>query len=157
MSRVLISRALWGETWLGLKRLSAGVRESAAAWGGRRDGDVWRAERVVLLEGLGVHAGELFHRALPDATAALFQELRAHGLRLVADVHTHPSTWVGLSETDMAHPLEYRVGLLALVLPEFARFAPELETIGAHLYEGDGHWREVSPTDAVVVLPENPR
>lgn len=150
MSRIAVTSALWRATWLGLRRLSAGHRESACIWGGRRDGEGWRAERVLFFAE-GVDAGSHFHRTSPSATAAAFQELREAGLRVVADIHTHPAAWVGLSPTDAEHPIEYRVGLLALVLPDFAAGPPELAGVGSHLYQGDGRWVELDPLKAVRV------
>ena len=37
-------------------------------------------------------------------------------------------------------PIEYRVGLLAFVLPTFAQGAPDLGRTGVHTYLGDGEW-----------------
>jgi hypothetical protein len=62
---------------------------------------------------------------------------------IIADIHTHPTDWVDLSDTDAAHPIEYRPGLLALVLPFFARRKPGLRGVGVHEYLGNGQWRRL--------------
>lgn len=154
MSPVSVTSALWRATWLGLRRLSGGHRESACVWGGRRDGDGWHAERVIFFAE-GADAGSHYHRTSTAATAEAFRELRSAGLRIVADIHTHPEKWVGLSAIDQEHPVEYRGGLLALVLPDFAAGSPDLGHVGAHLYEGDGRWRELDPLSAVAILPRS--
>lgn len=143
--RVCINRGLWKATWQGLSARSGGARESACVWAGDRPQDIWRVRSVYFLEDLGpVTAGPLHHRASRACTANLFWNLRQHGESIVADVHCHPEEWVDLSPTDEEHPIEFRIGLLAIVLPHFARGAPSLGDIGVHEYLGTSAWRRLS-------------
>lgn len=140
--------ALWAATWAGLRRRGDERRESACVWLGTRDRAEERACEVVFLDDLpGTVARRLHHRTSLAAVAALMQRARALGLVIVADIHTHPGEWVGLSELDQAHPIEYRVGLVALVLPRFASGPPELQLTGVHEYLGDGRWRGFAGED----------
>jgi hypothetical protein len=78
--------------------------------------------------------------------AVLFSYLQRDRRVIIADIHTHPSGWVGQSHTDEAHPVEFRCGLPALILPSYAKPRPSLNCIGVHLYKGDGKWQTLSKT-----------
>jgi proteasome lid subunit RPN8/RPN11 len=140
----VITRAsvrLWRDTWYGLQRRSAGERETACVWLGIRAGDAEDAREIVFLDDLpGTIGRRLQHRTSRVAVNMMLERARALGMEIVGDIHTHPSTWVDLSEVDRAHPIEYRVDLLALVLPSFAAGAPDVTVSGVHSYAGDGEW-----------------
>lgn len=139
---LFVPSALWSATWNGLRVRGGGRREAACVWAGTRDGGVERACEVIFLDDLpGTVGRRLQHRTSRAAVAMLLQRARELGLVIVGDVHTHPSDWVDLSDVDRAHPIEYRVGLVALVLPEFAMGTPDIGLVGVHEYSGDGHWR----------------
>jgi proteasome lid subunit RPN8/RPN11 len=146
MTTIEIAKTLWDQTWDGLKSRGAGVREAACVWAGRRENaGAATVTDVLFLEDQGdVDSGELHHCTSRQATRALFELLREKGLVIVADVHTHPGCWVNLSHTDRAHPIEYRRGLIAIVLPNFATQTPRIDSIGTHEYVGDGQWRTLT-------------
>lgn len=139
-----VSRPLWALTWSGLRSRSGGVREAACVWSGDRAAEKWIVRSVHFLEDFGpVNAGALFHRASRECVAQLFAEMRRRGESLIADVHVHPDAWVDLSPTDETHPIEYRIGLLAVVLPYFASRAPNLLSAGVHEYVATSEWRRL--------------
>jgi hypothetical protein len=142
---IRISREFWETTWHGLKTRSGGTRESACVWAGERLPNVWIVRSVYFLDDLGpVSAGPLHHRASRECLANLFLTLRDRGESVVADVHCHPKDWVDLSPTDEAHPIEFRIGLLAIVVPNFASTSPELRIVGVHEYLGNSTWSRLS-------------
>jgi len=144
-----VSGSLWRSTWQGLHTRGGGERESACVWAGTRDRDVETAETIIFLDDLpGTIGRRLQHRTSREAVAALLRLTRELGLVIVADIHTHPADWVDLSVVDQAHPIEYRIGLLALVLPDFASGPPELARAGVHEYLGDGRWNTLTGADA---------
>jgi hypothetical protein len=146
---LLVPQAVWKSTWEGLRSRSDGLRESACVWGGQRSGSKETVTQVHFIDDLpGVRRHRLFHRTSREATTLLFRELRALGQAILADIHCHPGAWVGLSETDAAHPIEYRVGLVALVFPGFATGFPLLSRAGVHVYLGEGAWEELSARKA---------
>lgn len=148
--KIRIRRPQWDLTWQGLKERSGGVRESACVWAGDRLQDVWHVRSVFFLDDLGpVSAGPLHHRASRECVANLFSTLRAHGESIVADVHCHPKDWVDMSPTDEAHPIEFRIGLLAIVLPSFASTAPDVQSAGVHEYLGTSTWRRLSVAQVI--------
>lgn len=147
---LVVSGSLWRSTWEGLHARGDGERETACVWAGTRDRDVETAETIIFLDDLpGTIGRRLQHRTSREAVAALFARTRELGLVIVADIHTHPADWVDLSLVDQAHPIEYRIGLLAMVLPDFADGAPELTRTGVHEYLGDGRWKTLRGADVL--------
>lgn len=138
----VITQQLWRATWLGLQRRGGGARETACVWLGEQEGEQEVAREVVFLDDLpGTVGRRLQHRTSREAVRIVIDRARELGLTIVGDVHTHPGEWVDLSEVDRVHPIEYRIGLLALVLPTFAKGPPRLKGVGVHEYLGAGEWK----------------
>lgn len=147
--RLYVPEPLWRMTWSGLAARGEGLRETACVWGGTREGSTERAEAVVFLDDLpGVVGQALQHRTSRAAVNLLLADVRRMGLRIVGDVHTHPADWVDLSITDRVHPIEFRVGLIAIVIPNFACGPPDVATTGIHEYVGDGEWKWIPSDEA---------
>jgi hypothetical protein len=76
----------------------------------------------------------------------------AHGLWVIAQVHTHP-TDEPHSEADECWPASHRAGFLSIVVPFFAQFAtlrdPQFRV--HELVRGDV-WRHVDPNDRLFIL-----
>jgi len=145
---LLIARKLFDVTWLGLQQRSQGSQETACVWLGDQDAERETATEVVFLDDLpGTVGRRLHHRTSREAVRILIDRARELGLTIVGDVHTHPGPWVDLSEVDRAHPIEYRIGLLALVFPTFAEGPPRLDGVGVHEYLGSGEWRTFEGED----------
>lgn len=140
-SRIFIPQNLWLQTWLGLLERGKGVVESAAVWGGKRAGSIETVEAVYFLDDLvGKVQRRQYHYVPQRSLARLFAKLTENKHLIVADIHTHPSDWVGLSPLDMEHPIEFRRGIHAVVLPSYALHPPSLKQAGVHKYQGDGNW-----------------
>lgn len=77
----------------------------------------------------------------------MWQTCRETGLKVVADVHTHPGPGEQ-SLTDRKNPMIAERGHLALIVPEFARrrFAPS--ELGFYEYEGSYRWCDRSGKQA---------
>lgn len=153
MKPIMVTQQLWEETWIGLRARGNGRREAACIWSGKRspDGDIARS--VTFLDDLpGVRASARYHRLSRETIKALFDLLRERQEVIVADIHTHPSDWVDLSPTDEEHPIEFRRGLPAMIIPNFAKFAPALDGLGLHEYLGDGKWRRLDSEEVEQVL-----
>lgn len=146
---IYIDKKCWESTMKGLLQRSKGVRESACIWAGVRYETEWRVNDIIFLDDLkGTQKGRLFHSTPREASKKAFEILRGKGLQIIADVHTHPEKWVGLSPVDMQHPIEYRTGLLAIVIPHYARYPVTLNNLGVHEYLGSTKWRQL-PLDEV--------
>lgn len=141
---LVIPSRLWDETQRGLGERSQGRRESACIWAGQRSPEQCVVQEVVFLDDLpGVRGRSLQHRTPKHALDQLFQILREKGLQIVADVHTHPHDWVDLSRVDQRNPIEHRIGLIAIILPDYAQRAISLVDIGVHEYLGSYQWRRL--------------
>lgn len=146
-ARIVLTLELWNETINGLRMRGNGERETACVWAGHRGESEHKVLEVVFLDDLaGVISRELNHRVTMSAIDILFKYLKDKKLSIVADLHTHPHDWVGLSWVDKEHPLEYRMGFLMIVLPNYACGDVSLDNIGVHEYEGDAKWRELLPS-----------
>lgn len=83
-----------------------------------------------------------------SAYGRLWDECERRGLRVVADVHTHPGSGVRQSRIDRAHPMLPSAGHVALIVPDFARQVVPASAVGVHQYLGDGLWRSHVGRDA---------
>lgn len=157
---VVIDLGAWRQTWSGLLARGEGRRETACVWAGVREAACDRVEHVAFIDDLdGVTGAPYSHVAQPEAVGRVLADLRRRGLVIAADVHTHPSSWVGLSAIDQANPIEFRIGLLALVLPAFAAGEPLVSRVGAHEYLGSKRWRQLAAGEAArtIVIEEDAR
>ena len=144
-NNIRIKSELWRQTWEGLSERSRGQIESLCIWAGRRTHESSEVTEVIFLDGIGgVEGFALFHRITREAVGEIFAILKDKGLQIIADVHTHPEEWVGLSRTDREHPLEYRIGFVSIVLPHFGRAEHNKSGIGMHRYKGNHQWHELS-------------
>ena len=64
----------------------------------------------------------------------------AEKLRVIADIHTHPSASVAQSSTDSANPMIAREGHLALIVPHYGTRPAQAREVGVHEYRGDRGW-----------------
>ena len=69
--------------------------------------------------------------------------LHEHGMRLIAQVHSHP-TDAYHSETDEAYPVLAEAGGLSIVVPDFARAPFSLDASAVYRLGADGRWNELS-------------
>lgn len=145
LKKIQISRVLFEETWAGLNRIGRGATEAVAVWGGTRGSQIEVVKKVYYIDQGGVLRRQRLHRIPAEEINNLFSRLRADGLSIIADVHTHPSEWVGLSPVDEANPTEFRIGFVSVVIPSFGSGTASVREIGFHVYEGDGEWRDVDP------------
>lgn len=142
MGNELLSIARW--RWRGMTREIArrgrGERESGAFLLGPTNSDVRRVARCVFFDDLDPDAlnGAISIRA--QAFNTLWEICRKDGLRVLADVHTHPGQNVNQSYTDQTNPMVAQRGHIAIILPRFAEPRPRLDELGLHVYEGNGVW-----------------
>jgi proteasome lid subunit RPN8/RPN11 len=76
----------------------------------------------------------------------LWQMCKENSLTVLADVHTHPGSWVGQSRSDSSHPMIAQSGHIAIILPEYAHAKNlRLKDAGIYEYRGDKKWKTVNP------------
>jgi hypothetical protein len=81
-----------------------------------------------------------------EAMSAAGKHLRAHRMRRLAQVHTHPGDWTGHSPYDDKRAYSQRPGAISIVLPSYARNRPTLAEAGVHV-RGEDLWRELEPRE----------
>ena len=89
---------------------------------------------------------EQSYRVPPDAMSEAGKHLRKHGLVRLAQVHTHPGSWVGHSPEDDRRAYSQERGAMSIVLPNYGRGEAMLADIGFHVREADA-WTRLSETE----------
>jgi proteasome lid subunit RPN8/RPN11 len=133
-----IRRRQWEALVRELRRRGRGNRESGAFLLGAFSGDGRTVTRVVFFDDLDAKSlrGGIALSGL--AFSKLWDICDDEGLRVLGDVHTHPSDWVAQSDTDSSNPMVARAGHVAVIVPDFA-FGRVMPTMaGVHIYDGRG-------------------
>jgi len=83
----------------------------------------------------------------PEGVRTMGQALRDAGLVNVAQIHTHPDSWVGHSSWDDAHAYSLREGSLSIVWPHYGVDLPPQRAWGVH-ERLRGEWTEPGEKEA---------
>ena len=139
--QVEIDLYLWQEMIeeLGRRGLD-GRREAGAFLLASRDGGECCVVRTVYFDDLDPNClvGNIHIRSL--GFSKLWDLCEREGLRVLADVHTHPGSSVAQSSIDRENPMIARVGYLALIVPYYGTRPVTAREIGVHEYRGDLGW-----------------
>jgi proteasome lid subunit RPN8/RPN11 len=135
-----------------LARRGRGERESGAFLLARTERSPRRVADVVFFDDLDPAAlnGAISIRG--EAFARLWEICEQRGMRVIADVHTHPGAGVRQSPTDAANPMVARSGHVAIIVPNFGNGSPRPHQVGFHIYEGDRTWRSEFGRQAATLL-----
>jgi hypothetical protein len=87
-----------------------------------------------------------------EAFGTLFEHCEERGLRVIADIHTHPGCGVAQSPIDAANPMVDRRGHVGIIAPHFAQRDTHPRHVGFHVYEGDRTWASAFGKDAAELL-----
>jgi proteasome lid subunit RPN8/RPN11 len=137
---LVVEQPLWQQLLGGLRTRGGGRRESGAFLLGPVHSRLRAVSAVVYYDDLdpaSLTGGISFKGS---AYGVLWDECEQRGLRVVADVHTHPADWVAQSTTDRAHPMLAQAGHIALIVPHFAQKTVRARDVGIHEYRGEGQW-----------------
>lgn len=143
---VSIPRSVLADTYDLLREAGAEGLESIALWAGSFTDDprYFSVSAVILPTQV---ASRTEHGLLAtvdgDEIFRVNQLLSANNLRLIAQLHTHPSDAYH-SDTDDAFPLLSARGSLSIVIPNFAREALDLDRCAIYRLETQSRWRELS-------------
>jgi len=159
MRILVIPVSVLTETWRAFQEGALAGVESTVRWAGpaalsRADLQV---ATTVVTPIQRVSAG---HFEIPhEGTRAMGEALRANGLVNVAQVHTHPSDWVGHSPWDDSHAYSSREHALSVVWPRYGAGLPPVEKWGVH-ERLNGQWSQLSAraiSDRVHIVPDSVR
>ncbi len=135
-----------------LHQRGGGVRESGAFLLGPRTGG--RVSAFICYDDLDPHSLDTGIIRFDGAGfIPLWNYCRQRNLKVVADIHTHPSTRISQSEADRTHPMVAQSGHLALILPSYAQqswFGPN--GAGFYRYLGDGRWETLPAASLKLTL-----
>jgi proteasome lid subunit RPN8/RPN11 len=150
--KIEINRLLWFKLTRELHRRGANRRESGAFLLAREVDS--KVVRFICYDDLDPHC--LDHGFVHFDGAGyvkLWQICQKQKLRVVADVHTHPTKWTNQSELDATHPMIPQKGHMALIVPSFARgLRFGLRGVGIFEYLGDGEWCQWGASSGKVKL-----
>lgn len=134
-----MKRRLWRDLIRELGRRGKGRRESGAFLLAR-PGEDHRVVRVKYYDDLDPEClrGHIHLDGL--AFDRLWEVCATEGLRVVADVHTHPGRAVRQSAIDRDNPMIALPGHIALIIPNLATRRVHARQIGVHEYRGDAGW-----------------
>jgi hypothetical protein len=142
-------------TWRALRPTAEVACEGVALWAGPKAqyGELQQVVTTVVVPRQRVSSGR--YELPTDAVREMGRLLRRRGLVNVAQVHSHPGTWVGHSEWDDAHAFSLRNGAVSIVWPGYARELPSIDLWGVHECRA-GVWVHLAgpeTTVRVVVVP----
>jgi len=141
MKKLSVPLLLWWQLVQQLRKRGNGERESGAFILGKpncRRASCFACyddlDEAALLSGIITFHARGFAR--------LWDICQERNLRVLADVHTHPSDWTGQSESDRTHPMVAQSGHFAIILPNFARGnSRSLRGAGIYEYLSDHRWK----------------
>lgn len=133
-----VNALMWWGVLHELRRRGEGRRESGAFFLGSNEGQRRLIRGVLYYDDLDPHALDTGAILLDGAVyARVFRECERRGMRVVADVHTHPGR-SAQSCIDQEHPMIREAGHLALILPRYA--VKNGGAIGLYEYRGGRAW-----------------
>ncbi len=125
--------------------------EGFALWVGRSTNGVFHVDQTIIPAQSGLRFVEgVCVRVDGDELFRINQHLYAHGLSLIAQLHSHPGEAYH-SETDDTYPIATTVGALSLVVPDFAVRPFALSDCAVYRLSQGGEWAELE-SDAVQSL-----
>jgi hypothetical protein len=149
---VQISRLRWWRLLQELARRGRGTRESGAFLLARTDRSPRRVADWIFFDDLDADAlnGAISIRG--EAFGRLWAICAQRGMRVIADVHTHPGTAVAQSHIDAANPMVARRGHVGIIVPSFAQRSWDPRDVGFHVYRGDRTWTSAFGDEAATLL-----
>ena len=152
--RLTITSHLWNTLLGELQLRGGGKRESGAFLLSRREASDTAAPKnivaIAYYDDLDAHCLTGGITMSGTAYDALWTVCREQELRVVADVHTHPSSWVLQSPVDRANPMMAHAGHLALIIGNYASASPP---VGMYRYLGEGQWQVLDRDTHLDLLP----
>lgn len=150
--KLTIPQPLWKDLIKELRRRGNGCRESGAFILGARGTQL--ANEFICYDDLDPSCLDtgiiVFNGA---GFVSLWETCLKNEKRVLADVHTHESSWVEQSFTDQTNPMIDTPGHIALILPHFAqRRKQKLKGVGLYEYEGGHKWNTIGSSSGIVRL-----
>jgi proteasome lid subunit RPN8/RPN11 len=150
--KLCIVKTMWQKLMAELNKRGGGGRETGAFLLGKKGSRV--VTEYICYDDLDPHAldtGIIVFNG--DGYIPLWELCLQHGLKVLADVHTHPCDWTGQSGLDMRHPMIAQAGHIALIVPCYATKKRQLlKGVGIHEFLGNAEWEHWAEHNGVVRL-----
>jgi hypothetical protein len=132
---------LWKNLINELKKRGKGKRETGAFLLGPKEDNT--ISEFICYDDLDPHAFDSGIIVFDgDGFIPLWKHCTEKGLKVLADVHTHPSRWTEQSGSDKKHPMIAQAGHIALIVPCYAnRWRQRLGGVGAYEFLGNKEWK----------------
>lgn len=115
--------------------------EGLALWFGVMEDTQTVITHVIEVLGPGFHTTPLYMRLSLRAMSSLTDLADQLGISLVGQVHSHPGTFLDLSDLDIKHGIR-SPGYLSVVCPYYAQHDLEgLQACGVHVFENNQYHR----------------
>ena len=151
VARVTVPRTVLLETHLHLREVGRMGHEGFALWAGRNAVERFDVSDVLIPEQEGLRTGSgVCVRVGGGELHRINVWLFEHGLRLIAQIHSHPKDAYH-SETDDTFPIVTTEGGLSLVVPEFARGPVDLAHYAVYRLLR-GRWVELSRAEITELI-----
>jgi proteasome lid subunit RPN8/RPN11 len=149
---LIISKTLWRNLILDLRKRGKGKRESGAFLIGNSKNT--HVTEYICYDDLDPHS---LDRGYIYFTQKGFTPLWAHckknNVQVLADIHTHPGVWTEQSELDRTNPSIPVKGHIALIVPVYAKKnLRTLKGVGIYEYEANFNWKTFTLKDNVINL-----
>lgn len=145
IDRVSVPRSLVDEMQVFLREVGATGREGMVLWVGLADGKLFSVTNIWIPRQRGLKTNDGVSVVVDeDEMHRINVELFRSGLRLIAQVHTHP-TDAFHSETDDEYAIATTTGSLSLVIPYFAAREFDLSDCAVYRLDKNCGWEELSP------------
>jgi hypothetical protein len=127
-----------------LRQMGSRGDEGIALWVGTVEETTFHVTRTLIPRQLGVRTlGGICITVDGDELHRINMWLYEQGLRLIAQLHSHP-TEAYHSETDDTYPIATTQGCLSLVIPDFAVRPFTLDECAVYRLDQRGTWQELT-------------
>lgn len=130
----------WNALITELAQRADGVRESGAFLLAPARAEGPEVTTIIYYDDLDPDALDGGVSLYAEAFGRLWSHCAANGLRVLGDIHTHPSNVVRQSAIDRGNPMVAAVGHIALIVPNLAVGVIRPIDVGVHRYLGDAGW-----------------
>lgn len=142
--RVVVPLEAARETQRFLRTVGQRGNEGLVLWCGKAAGDTFNVTKILIPRQRGIRTADGVCAIVDSAEMHRINvELYESGLRIIAQVHSHP-THAYHSDTDDDYAIANTVGAVSLVVPDFAIREFSLEDCAVYRLEVSGEWREMS-------------
>lgn len=149
---VLVPHGIAAETQRFLRTVGLGGQEGLVLWVGTVLEKEFRVTQLLVPRQRGIHTADGICAVVDaDEMYRINVELFQSGLRLIAQIHSHP-TDAYHSETDDEYAIANTIGCLSLVVPDFGVGDFNLSNTAIYRLSRTGEWVELDRRSAATLI-----